>query len=169
MPGYVTPAMLSKSARYFQIRSTPIVMDNGATANLVTPIGFAPRSSRIAITGGFIYNYTAISNHAMGTIKIGTAIAAGTLDDDSLLSLTNTQLNTSGDYAIQATAIHKRTRIPISAFASTLKSTKGPVIELGYPIVPAENSIVATVTGMASSGTGSVILGLFGWVLNDER
>lgn len=162
--GTVTTKHASKNLRRFQFRSTPIVLNNGAASNLVTPIGFSSATSRLIVDQIFIYNYTAINNNAMGTLKIGTASAAGTLDDDSLLSLNSavlTALKTN-------TAIHHRSTYQAESMLSTLKATAGHPYLLGRPVVPAGYSIVATATQMNTNGTGSIVVGIFGWEADDE-
>lgn len=163
--GHVTPKQAAKNLRRFQFRSTPIVMNNGATSNLVTPIGFSPTGARLIIDSIVIYNYTAVSNHALGTLKIGTADEAGTLDDDSLLSVTNAVFDTIK----KNTAIHHRTTYQAADMLSTLKVTVGHPYELNRPIVPVASTIVATATGMGTGGTGSIVVGVFGWEADDEN
>lgn len=163
--GFVSTKQASKNLRRFQLRSTPIVMNNSAPSNLVTPIGFSPSGARLIVDSLVIYNYTTINDIAMGTLKVGTAAANGTLTDDTILSLDTAAFN-----AIKRnTPLHHRTTYQSGSLSAALKATVGHPYELGYPIVPANFSIVATVTAMATSGTGSIVIAVFGWEADDEN
>lgn len=143
--------------------SPAITVSNGVAANLTGVIASAPPGSRIAVTGIDVICSTAVSNHAMGTLKVGVhdgSNAAYTNDDAILESFTP---------AVQYKALGYKLAYDYSDFASTLKTAPSTDPELcAYPIVPAGYDVVHTAGEMAASGTGAIRIGVSYFELDDE-
>lgn len=155
--GWVGPNMAARNLRRKQNVLGPISVANGATV-LVHPLLAAPQNSRVVIYDIEYVNATAISNHTAGTIVIGTATAAGTLTANNVLAATNITANT---------AQYLKTRLT-SSFASTLKYSGNNPALTNCVIIPKDNSLVATLTAMGASGTGSISIIVHYSELEDE-
>lgn len=145
--GWVGPNMTARNVKRRQVVSKPISVANGVT-ELVFPLLAAPQNSRVVIYDVEYVNATAISNHTAGTLVLGTATAAGTLTANNVLASTAITANT---------AQYIKTRLT-SSLASTLKYSGNNPSYTNCVVIPKDNTLVATFTAMASSGTGSVSL-----------
>lgn len=143
--------------------SPAITVTNGSSANLTGVVASAPPGSRIAVTGVDVICAGAISNHAMGTLKLGIhdGTNASFIDDDAILE--------SFTPSVQYKQDGYKLSYDTANFASTLKTgpTTNPQLA-GLPIVPAGNDIVHTATAMAASGTGAIRIGVSYFELDDE-
>ena len=168
--GIVDNRMASVNLRRKTYRTPITVLTAAAPTNLVVSPYTAPLGARFILDSFCIVNTLTINDVGMGTLKVGHALTAGTLDDDSIISLTNTNLNTGGTFIMQNTAIWKRLNVPSTSFLTTLKTgeIKHPIGN-GKAILPRGASLIVTWTAMASTGTGAAQLIFYGWEYDDEN
>ena len=148
--------MTARNVKRKQVVTKPISIANGVT-ELVFPILAAPQNSRICIYDVEWVAATTVSDHATGTVALGTATAAGTHTAANVLAATN----------LRNIAQYVKTRLT-SSLASTLKYSGNNPAYTNCVIIPKNNTLVATFVAMASGGTGSVSLIITYSELEDE-
>lgn len=160
--GRVNNHMATKSLRRKTFKSEVITLTNGGTANLLLCIGETSPSARFVVERITVVNESALANGTGGTLKVGTATAAGTFDDDSVLAAYT--LPGTGGGTLTAKA---KTVLTHGSMASTLKTASGLLVG-GRPVIPSASTIWTTATGMGTNGTGTIRVFLTGWELDDE-
>ena len=161
--GHVNNHDASRSLRRKTYASRTITITNGGTSGLVQCIGKTPVNARFAVESVTVVNETAISNHVTdatnGSIAVGHATATGTFDADSILDEVAITHNTNAKVLTTYTKAN---------FPTTLKNAKGTLAS-GYPIVPSNSTIWTTATSMITNGTGTAVVFVSGWELDDEK
>lgn len=145
-PGGVDNKQMMVDAKLRKIRSSSITISNGATSGLVHVV-FPSTARPFAVSRAIIVpDGIAISNHATGSIKIGTVA-----DDDALVAVTALQ-----NILANVETVLTRAATLVGAGAAYAWAQ-------GNPVVPKDTKLIGTVTEMAAGGTGRLFVELEGW------
>lgn len=139
-PGGVWPSHMTIDAKTHILETSPITISNGTSDALTRALLYSP-TRFIVVPRLYVKSDLAISNHANGTVKIGTAA-----DDDAFVASTALQ-------NILASVITALT------IASTLKPGARVQEAQGFAVLPPNTPMIVTATAMGAGGTGRIVVG----------